>query len=280
MKGKRINVLDQGFVELVDFMGSDQMIVDAARVSVSGDEVKPTSTNRQLIRYLMRHKHTTPFESVTVTFAVQAPILVVRQWMRHRTQSYSEMSARYGVIPDAFYIPELDRMNNQAKKNHQGSDDSVVDGATTLRSKLVKFSEVAYQTYQDLLDSGLARELARNVLPVSIYTKMYCTMNLHNLFAFLRLRLDPHAQYEIRVYAQAMFELMQEICPIACEAYEDYSVDALYLNRMEISAIKELFQLSDTSLLSFEDNKDFLKSHVGSDREAEELYSKILRLID
>lgn len=150
------------------------------------------------------------------------------------------MSARYGVLPDDFYLPELSRINPQAKKNHQGSQEQVeMDSASIIQKKLQKFSELAYQTYMDLIDTGLARELARNVLPVSIYTRMYCTMNLHNLFHFLRLRMDSHAQKEIRVFAEAMFELVKDVCPEACQAFEDYQTGGVYLNRMEVAALRD-----------------------------------------
>lgn len=563
MKGKRINVLDKGFVELVDFMGSDQSIVDSARVSVSGDGVKPTSDNRQLIRYLFRHRHSTPQESVVFTFAIKAPILTIRQWHRHRTacltsdtvisfnrpcdgkhypktlgdvyelycsnpsqlqkmqlrcfdesqkklitttvkkvwstgvnpvysvlttsgkvikatenhkfltdsgwqelrdievgdklltyqqkaredstnkeieftseevnketwcdikdyegryqisslgrvlsflnnrehvrsrprlknptintvgypvvslskngitkvftihglvadaflnsfevngrreichndgnklnnrlsnlkvgtsqdnsndlkthgrqaiydifedsivsitldgneetfdmevegpwhnfiangivvhNSYNEMSARYGVLPDDFYIPELTRMNAQAKKNHQGSDEAIIDEANVNRTKIEKFSALAYEVYQDLLSTGLAKELARSVLPVNIYTKMYCTVNLHNLFHFLKLRMDDHAQHEIRVYADAMLELIRDIVPEAVQAFEDYSMNGVYLNSMEVKLFKKI--VDDRAMFDLCTQSDLIDT-LGTKREVEEFQAKLIKL--
>lgn len=280
---RRLNVLDKGYVELVDYMGSDQAIVNSARVSVEGEQVKATSSNRQLIRYLLRKRHTTPFESVVFTFAVKAPILTVRQWHRHRTASYNEMSARYGVLPNDFYIPELSRINPQAKKNHQGSQEhETMQNASLIQQKLKKFNKLAYEVYSDLNTLGLARELSRNVLPVSIYTRMYCTMNLHNLFHFLRLRMDSHAQKEIRVFAEAMFELIKEVCPEACQAFEDYQMGGMYLNRMEVDVIQSIFDelgMKDEEFFEASPSDEDLAKIFGSKREVGEFQAKASKLL-
>ena len=280
---KRIECLDKGFVELRDVMGNDQSIVDSARVSVSGDAVKAVSDDRTLIRYLLRHRHSTPMESVVFTFAVKAPILVLRQWMRSRTGSYNEMSARYSIMPDEFYIPDLERMNVQAKNNHQGSDAEVIDQASYSQALIRKSSEVSYSNYQELVNAGLARELARSVLPVNIYSKMYFTMNLHNLMHFFSLRLDSHAQGEIRVYAQAMLDLVREHVPMAIEAFEDYRLGAVSFSRMEVDILKRLVW---NAIDHCEDNGDDsyaelgltytqLRDQLGSKREVSEFLSKI-----
>lgn len=219
--------------------------------------------------------NTTPFESVVFTFAVKLPILSVRQWMRSRTQSFNEMSARYGVLPDDFYIPELTRMNAQAKKNHQGSDEAIIDEASANRSKIEKFSALAYEVYQDLLSTGLAKELARSVLPVNIYTKMYCTVNLHNLFHFLKLRMDDHAQHEIRVYADAMLELIRDIVPEAVQAFEDYSMNGVYLNSMEVKLFKKI--VDDRAMFDLCVQSDLI-DFLGTKREVEEFQAKLIKL--
>lgn len=241
MKGQRIDVLDHGFVELVDFMGDDQRVVDAARTSVSGDQVKPVSTNEALIRYLMRNHHDTPYEMPTMTFAVRLPIFVARQWMRHRN-SYNEMSARYSVLPDNFYIPEVSRLNVQAKNNHQGSDPDVIDDAEFVRSQIKKHSELSYELYQSLLDKGLARELARVVLPTNIYTQFYWTVNLRSLLHFLYLRKEGHAQYEIRCYADAIDSLVRPIFPQCFKAFDDYRVNSRSFSQDEVTILSELLQ--------------------------------------
>ena len=236
----KIKVLDHGFVELIDSMGSDQRVVDAARVSVSGGEVKPVSTNEGLIRYLMRMRHSTPTEMPQITFAVKCPIMVMRQLVRHRTASINEMSGRYGVIPDQFYVPSLERMNIQAKDNHQGSDEEIVNNSTVVQAKMRKANELAYEVYTDLLSTGLAKELARNVLPVSIYTQLYWHMDLRNLFHFLSLRRDGHAQYEIRMYAEAIWEIIQPMFPQSCQAWEDYVYNATTFSATEMAVLQEL----------------------------------------
>lgn len=266
---KRIDVLDHGFVELRDHMGSDQSIVDSARVSISGDEVKPSSTNRQLIRYLLRHKHTTPLESVRFTFAVKAPIFVIRQHFRHRMASYNEMSARYGVLPEEFYVPDPSRMNLQAKDNHQGSSAETVDDPVYASAVIAESSKVSFEAYKELLQSGLARELARSVLPVNTYSKYYWTIDLWNLMHFLRLRLDSHAQYEIRVYAEAVLELIRDVAPLAVEAFEDYILDSATFSRMELEVLRSLLTAPSTV------NLTDLETKLGSKREAVEFKTKL-----
>lgn len=266
---KRIDVLDHGFVELRDHMGGDQSIVDSARVSIAGEEVKPSSTNRQLIRYLLRHKHTTPFESIRFTFAVKLPIFVARQWMRHRMGTFNEMSARYGILPEEFYVPEVSRLNAQAKDNHQGSDSSVIADPVYASALIRESAKVSFENYQELIQSGLARELARVVVPVSTYTKFYWTVDLWNLMHFLRLRLDGHAQKEIQVYGEAILELIRDIAPLAVEAFEDYILDSATFSRMELEVIRSLLTAPSTV------NLTDLETKLGSKREAEEFRAKL-----
>ena len=200
----------------------DQRIVDAARVSVAGQGVRPTSDDRTLIRYLVKNKHTTPLEQVRFTFHCRLPIFVARQWIRHRTGSFNEESARYGQLAADFYIPTLERLmkGGQAKKNKQGSGGLLSKAIALAAQKLIAGASVtAYKLYEKLLDMGVARELARLVLPVNIYTQWFWTTDLHNLMHFLRLRLHAHAQWETRQYAEAILPMAEAVAPYAMEAF-------------------------------------------------------------
>lgn len=225
---KLIKLLDHGFVRLVDSMGSDLSISRAARVSYdaawrAGED---ENSDAKLIRYLWNNKHTTPFEAVTFTFEVKAPIFVFRQWHRHRTQSYNELSARYKELPEKYYTPELHLIGKQSKNSKQARD--IVELSederltlTIVRNQMIQQNEAAFDVYRYLLKEGVPRELARTVLPVATYSHMVVTLNLLNLFRFLTLRVDPHAQYEIRVFADAMLKLIQPIVPVAHKAWKD-----------------------------------------------------------
>lgn len=218
-----VKVLDYGHVRLVDSMGSDLSIVRSARVSYNAvwrtgeDEGK----DAKLIQYLIKNRHSTPFESVTFTFDVKAPIFVFRQWHRHRTWAYNEMSARYTELPEEFYVPDAAQITTQSTSNKQMRTDEAHPKAEDFRALMRLTNEEAFVTYRALLEDGCPRELARSVLPVATYSQMFGTVNLHNLFHFLGLRLHAHAQYEIRVYAQAMLDLIRPICPVAVTAWEE-----------------------------------------------------------
>ncbi len=222
------------FVKLVDYMGSDTSIVQAARVSY-GDGTKSVTEDRQLIRYLMRHWHTTPFEMVEFKFHVRVPIFVARQWLRHRTASVNELSARYSVIKDDFWVPSEYR--TQSKTNKQGSEQTAIDDMSIFENQKLSCKS-AFDVYEDLLDSGVARELARVHLPQSTFTEFYWKINLHNLFHFLKLRMDEHAQKEIRECASEIYRLILPIVPNACEAFIDYRMNSLTLSGPEIRALK------------------------------------------
>lgn len=232
--GRPVRVLDQGFVRLVDYMGNDAAIVQAARVSYGAGTRKATE-DAALIRYLLRHRHTSPFEMVEVKLHVKAPIFVARQWLRHRTASVNELSARYSILPDDLYLPDDTEISFQSADNKQGRSAREVDSATRerVRELLLAGQQSAYASYQELLDAGIARELARIALPVSVYTEWYWKLNLHNLFHFLELRLDAHAQYEIRRYASAIALIVERVAPIAYAAFADYLRDAASLSRVE-----------------------------------------------
>lgn len=203
----------------------DKRIVDAARNSIAGQEVKAISDDRKLIRYLYWNGHTTPFEFVKFTFHVRLPIFCARQWIRHRTGSFNEESARYGKLASDFYVPSVERLlaGGQAKQNKQGSAAAPFDQliAKNLREDIERASENSYRMYEHLLESGVARELARMVLPTHIYTQWYWTTDLHNLMNFLRLRLHLHAQWEMQQYAKAIWPMAKALAPIAMEAWEE-----------------------------------------------------------
>lgn len=221
-RGTKIDVLDHGFVRLVDYMGSDLSIARNARVSYDADwrAGEDEGSDARLINYLYKNGHNTPFEAVVITFDVKAPIFVFRQWHRHRTQSYNELSARYRELPEEFYIPEADQITTQSTDNKQMRTDEVHPEAEQFRQLMELSNRGSFQLYKVMLQKGCPRELARSVLPVSTYSHMFATVNLHNLFRFLGERLHPHAQYEIRVYAQAMLQLIEPIAPVAVSAFK------------------------------------------------------------
>ena len=234
-----VKCLDKGFVRLVDSMGSDAAIVQAARVSYGKGTTK-VSRDRALIRYLMRHHHSTPFEMVELKFHAKMPIFVARQWVRHRTANINEYSLRYSEAVDDFYIPRPENVHFQSKWNKQGREMAVVPAE--LKAKTVAYfkemSQRSYELYTELNEAGIARELARAVLPVNLYTQWYWKNDLHNTFHFLRLRMDDHAQYEIQVYATAMAEMVKRVVPIAYEAFEDYILNGMFFSMID----REIFR--------------------------------------
>ena len=228
-----IKCLDKGFVRLVDSMGGDDAIVQAARVSY-GQGTSKVSQDRGLIRYLMRHRHTTPFEMVEFKFHCKMPIFVARQWVRHRTANINEYSLRYSEARDEFYYPEPENIQFQSSLNKQGRSGEV---PPELKQKVLDYfhenSERSFALYQELNKAGVARELARALLPVNIYTEWYWKNDLHNLLHFIGLRSDSHAQYEIRVFSDAMAHYVKEKAPFAWEAYQDYVVHGMRFSKIE-----------------------------------------------
>lgn len=223
---QKVEVLDHGFVRLVDSMGDDISVVRAARVSYDAAwrAGESEGSDRKLINYLWKNRHTTPFEAVTLTFEVKAPIFVLRQWHRHRTWSYNELSARYRELPEEFYLPDARLIGSQAVSSKQARD--IIPDAVPTPERGTELDAVrthcvyAFRLYRDLLANGWPRELARSVLPVNTYSHMFATVDLLNLLKFLTLRCDPHAQYEIRVYAEAMRDLARLVAPVCVEAWE------------------------------------------------------------
>ena len=232
IKMSEINVLDHGFVRLVDHMGSDLSIARNARVSYDAEwrAGEDEGSDAKLINYLYKNGHNTPFEAVTFTFDVKAPIFVLRQWHRHRTQSYNELSARYKELPIEFYVPDPMKLGVQSPDNKQmrivGENLTIEQTASAQYScyLIQRECEESFVTYHALIARGVPRELARTVLPVATYSHMFATMNLHNLFRFLAERLHPHAQYEIQVYAEAMLTLIEPIVPVAVAAFRKHTL--------------------------------------------------------
>lgn len=243
MKAEGVLQDDHSFVRLVDSMPmphrglppgvthpGDRRIVEAARVSIAGEEVRATSDDEKLIRYLIKNRHTSPLEQVVLTFHMRMPIFVARQIIRHRTARVNEESARYGKLADDFYIPSITRLQagGQAKDNKQGSTGGVVGGgdAKAIRTAIQKTSVAAYALYEEFLKVDLARELARMVLPTNIYTQWFWQMDLHNLMHFLELRLHPHAQWETRRYGEAILPMAEAVAPYAMKAWREFVLEA------------------------------------------------------
>lgn len=238
---KEYPVLDKGFVRLVDYFGGDQRIVQSARVSY-GEGTKSVSQDGALIDYLLRHQHTSPFEQVVMTFHVKMPIFVARQWVRHRTGRMNEVSGRYSIMKDEFYVPAEDKVAPQSKDNKQGRSTEAFDKDTAdkIISQLEAGQKEAYENYSELIDSGLAREIARINLPLSLYTEFYWEMDLHNLFHFLKLRLDSHAQYEIRVYAEVILEMCRKVAPMATESFINHMNEGVNFSGEEMDALRKV----------------------------------------
>ena len=215
-----MNVLDHGAIELLDQLGSDSRVIEAARVSVVG--AKTFRADDRLIDYLWRNAHTGPFEHVVFTFRVKAPIFVLRQWMRHRTWSYNEVSGRYSVLASEFYLPEIDQIRAQSKTNKQGRGE-VIEDADLYRRHMRQAMLESVAQYERCISAGMARELARIVLPVALYSEMVATVDLNNLFKFLVLRQDEHAQWEIRQFANAIADMIAPLVPMCWQAFKAVS---------------------------------------------------------
>lgn len=251
---REIPVLDQGFIALLDVMPrlvpegqtADQAIVQAARVSY-GQGTKRVSEDRGLLRYLLRHRHTTPFEMVEFKFHVRLPIFVARQWIRHRTANVNEYSGRYSIMPERFYHPQAEEVREQSRGNRQGGEEPIDVETAEQFLEYLKQAEAQHERYMQLSEKGVARELARLGLPLSLYTEWYWKCDLHNVLHFLSLRLDEHAQREIRAYAEAMLRLIEPLVPQTVEAFRDYRLHAVSLTRLEVEAIRTGSDLDTTN---------------------------------
>jgi thymidylate synthase (FAD) len=272
-------VLDHGFVALVDYMGTDDSIERAARVSY-GYGTRKVSQTRGLVRYLRRHAHTTPSEMVELKFHCAMPMFVARQWIRHRTASVNEYSGRYSLMPLLFYKPELEHFALQSEINNQGRRDEPATKAVYDRA--VEHWEgvrgAASDGYRWMVQEDVAREIARIDLPLSTYTQWYWKINLHNLFHFLRLRADSHAQWEIQEYARVMAGMMKRVAPLSFEAWIDYNVCAHPMSRAELDALRRVLEADESGLRAREGanlDMDTLKELGLSAREAHELIDKL-----
>ncbi len=250
-----IPVLDHGFVRVIDYMGDDSAIVQAARVSY-GKGTKKLREDAGLINYLLRHRHSTPFEMCEIKFHIKLPIFIARQWIRHRTANVNEYSARYSIMDKEFYLPSPDQLAAQSKTNRQGRDSNVLPPEQNKRviEMLRRDAEQCYDHYREMLNedeagnvideskTGLARELARMNLNLNYYTQWYWKVDLHNLMHFLSLRADAHAQYEIRAYAEAMISVLKRWVPTTYEAFMDHRVNSVSLSGKGIDVVKRLIQ--------------------------------------
>lgn len=277
MIGREIKVLDHGFVTPLDYMGSDNDVVQAARTSY-GPSTKPAQDDRSLLRYLMRHRHTSPFEMCEVKFLCRMPIFVARQWIRHRTANVNEMSLRYSEPLEFFYVPDPDKVAVQAASNKQGRGEALAgEAAAIVRDLFTDGQHEDVTRYRRLADEfGLARELARAVLPVSLYTQWVWKIDAHNLMHFLELRLDAHAQYEIRVFAEAMASFVRAWLPLTWEAFEDYKLHAETLSRDEQRALMRMLPGAPDDSVT----RSFGEAVGLKGRELDEFAAKLARMMD
>lgn len=275
--------LDKGFVGLVDAMGDDSSIVQAARTSY-GNGTKSVNEDRSLIRYLLRHQHTSVFEMVEFKFHLKMPIFVMRQHIRHRMANVNEYSGRYSVMTDEFYIPELGRLQTQSSINKQGSGDQLEGQELEMvYNTIQRISQDNYQDYLSLINEeggrsynienrkGLSRELARIILPLNNYTELYWKIDLKNLFHFLKLRADHHAQKEIQDLANAMAGFVKARCPVAWEAFEDYWQHATTVSRLEKNLLQDIIDYSNRTSIPFAESYDYMVKEAGDKKS---LYTK------
>jgi len=240
----KIQILDHGFIRVIDYMGGDQAVVQAARVSY-GKGTKTVNEDKGLINYLIKHSHTSPFEMCEIKFHIKLPIFIARQWIRHRTANVNEYSARYSIMSKEFYIPEIHDISKQSKDNKQGRGESIsYDMAHEVQEILKKDAEQCYKSYENLLSEkyDLARELARMNLTLNHYTEWYWKIDLHNLLHFLALRIHPHAQFEIREYANKMVDIVKLWCPLTYEAFLEHVVNAKTFSAKQLNFIKNLLE--------------------------------------
>jgi len=256
-----------GFVKLLDVMGDDEEVENSARISY-GKGTRKVNQTRNLIRYLMRHKHTSPFEMCEVKFHLKLPIFIMRQLVRHRTANLNEYSGRYSVMSNEYYLPEADYLQKQSSTNNQGRSE-VLPSTGLLHYEFNRIYDNAQIAYENLLNEELTKELARAVLPVANYTECIWKIDLHNFFHFVKLRADKHAQREIQDYANAMYELVKPKFPLCCEAFEDYDRDAVTFSKHEMEIIKDnLYNITATNRLSGREETEFLeKIKIGADND-------------
>jgi thymidylate synthase (FAD) len=277
-----IRVLDHGYVKLVDVMGDDDAIAQAARVSYQ-QGTKSMRQNVELIRYLMRHGHLSPFEMCEIKVGIRAPIFVARQIVRHRTSNWNELSGRYSEIPADYYVPAVSRMNPQGGVSIQSSNEgATIAGVDAARFSLECSCEESVSVYKELLSRyELSREVARTVLPLGVYTEWFWKIDLRNMLNFLKLRLDTHAQYEIRVYAEALAAIVSQWVPATWAAFQDYVVNSVTLTSVELAALRRLLpKIASTDLRGDADSQDKLDpERLLSRGEWKEFLGKLERLL-
>jgi len=270
----KVELLDHGFVELIDVMGSDEEVENAARISY-GKGTRKVSQTRNLIRYLMRHKHTSPFEMCEVKFHIKLPIFVMRQLVRHRTANLNEYSGRYSIMSDEFYLPDEDYLQPQSQDNKQGREEGKLGNTIgDIHFEMNRINDGAWMAYDNMINWNVAKELARVVLPVSNYTEVIWKTDLHNFFHFVNLRSDKHSQREIQDYANAMYHLVFPHFPLCCEAFEHYVRNAVTFSEQEMDVIKELLQYADTKAGLAGCMANYEGWHLGK-RETKEFLEKI-----
>lgn len=261
MKTEKIPVLKAGYVQLIDHMGSDASICQAARISYDNFDVdRKPSDDRKLIRYLMSHRHTSPFEMAVLQFRIRCPMYIGEQWLRHRTGSFNKLSGRYSEMPTDFYLPKKTEWRAQDQDNKQGSS-GYADLHSALNIAILDWDIETTRIYNELLAAGVAKELARSVLPAATMTEFVWKTDLHNLLHFLQLRLDSHAQQEIREYAQVIAGIVADLFPFSWEAFEDYRLKAMTFSRLELHAIAELMNDKEATYsgMSARERAEFLK---------------------
>lgn len=266
-----IKVLDHGFVVLKETMGSDASIAESARVSY-GAGTKTISDDRNLIRYLMRHHHTSPFEMAEARFLVKVPVFIWRQWIRHRTANVNELSGRYSELPEEYFVPE--QWRTQSVTNKQGGEEPMQYEQWQTGMGFV--DELAFIEYRRRLEAGVSRELARTCLPVSHYTLAYWKCDIHNILHFLKLRMHPHAQKEIQMYAQSIYTLLKDRFPVTFEAFEDYILNAVQFSKMETCLLKSIIDNSKATMFT-----EIEAQHMGlGKREYQEFAAKIAKILN
>lgn len=254
---KEIKCLDKGFVRLIDYMGGDDAIVQAARVSY-GVGTKSINDDTALIRYLLRHKHTTPFEMCEIKLHIKAPIFVARQWLRHRTANVNEYSARYSLMEHDYYVPEHNNLCYQSKSNKQGRSEIIAEPLNSeIQDTIKEISDISFKAYDEFVseDINLAKEISRTILPVNVYTQFYWKIDLHNLLHFLKLRADAHAQYEIRVFAESILNIVKEWVPITYQAFVDYAIESHIISSEELALLKKIIKGEQYNLEDFRISK-------------------------
>jgi len=261
--GYKQGVLGHGFVQFVDQMGDDRRIADAAWVSTRDESTAKGRTDRdvkRILNYMMRNGHNSPFEMVEFVFRMRMPIFVARQLIRHRTFNTNEMSGRYRELPAESYLPALDRIGGRGKTNKQGTEGELSGSTKEMASAILsKGQEVSWDNYRSLNELGISREIARINLPVATYTEWYWKCDLHNIFHMLEQRMDPHAQWETQQYAKAIYNVIKDRVPMACEAFEEYRLNSLKLSKSEVDTLKKMIRPLVTEGMSPEIGKLFDK---------------------